>query len=92
MLESKAAGGASVLRGVWGYSDGGKPHGDKLFQVGRQVPVTTIVVDTPKRIAASFDVIDEITREHGVVSAEVVPAATVVDDGQRFGGTDLARF
>ncbi|MGV0809554.1 DUF190 domain-containing protein [Mycolicibacterium setense] len=92
LLESKAAGGASVLRGVWGYSDGGKPHGDKLFQLGRQVPVTTIVVDTPKRIAASFDVIDEITREHGVVSAEMVPSATIVDDGQRFGGTDLARF
>ncbi len=73
LLESNVAGGATVLRGIWGYSDDGKPHGDKLFQLGRQVPVTTIVVDTPARISASFDIIDEITREHGVVSAEMVP-------------------
>lgn len=92
LLESNVAGGATVLRGIWGYSDDGKPHGDKLFQLGRQVPVTTIVVDTPARISASFEIIDEITREHGVVSAEMVPWATVVDDGQRFGGTDLVRF
>lgn len=92
LLGSGVAGGATVLRGVWGYSDDGKPGGDKLFQWGRQVPVTTIVVDTPIRIAASFDIVDEITREHGVVSAEMVPSATVVDAGHRHGGTDLARF
>ncbi|MGW4101105.1 DUF190 domain-containing protein [Mycobacterium sp. NPDC004974] len=92
LLESNVAGGATVLRGVWGYSDDGKPRGDKLFQMGRHVPVTTIVVDTPDRIAASFEIVDEITREHGVVSAEMVPSATVVDAEHRHGGTDLARF
>ncbi|MUL80831.1 MULTISPECIES: DUF190 domain-containing protein [unclassified Mycolicibacterium] len=92
LMQTGATGGATVLRAVWGYSGEGKPHGDRLFQIGRQVPVTTIVVDTPERIAASFEIIDELTREHGVVSAEMVPSATIVDAGHRLGGTDLARF
>ncbi|CRZ15430.1 DUF190 domain-containing protein [Mycolicibacterium neworleansense] len=92
LLQSRSSGGATVLRAVWGYCDDGKPHGDKLFQLGRHVPVTTIVVDSPERISASFEIVDGITREHGVVSAEMVPSATVVDAGHRLGGTDLASF
>ncbi|MCV7389614.1 DUF190 domain-containing protein [Mycolicibacterium porcinum] len=92
LMQTGAAGGATVLRAVWGFSGQDQPHGDRLFQFGRQVPVTTIVVDTPRRIAAAFEIIDEITREHGVVSAEMVPSATVVDAGHRHGGTGLARF
>ncbi|MBU9764207.1 DUF190 domain-containing protein [Mycobacterium sp. TNTM28] len=92
LLQSGTAGGATVLRGVWGYSDSGRPHGDRLFQWGRQVPVTTVVVDTPERIAGAFDIIDELTGEQGVVSAEMVPSATVVDAGRRVGGTDPAHF
>ena len=45
------ASGATVLRGIWGFHGDHEPHGDKLIQVGRQVPVTTIVVDSPERIA-----------------------------------------
>lgn len=92
LLQSGTTGGATVLRAVWGFTGEGKPHGDKLFQFGRHVPVTTIVVDTPQRIAASFEIIDEITREQGVVSAERVPSVTVTDAGQLFGGTGLAQF
>jgi PII-like signaling protein len=92
LMQTGSAGGATVLRAVWGYSGEGKPHGDRLIQFGRQVPVATIVVDTPQRIAASFEIVDDLTREHGVVSAEMVPSATVVDAGHRLGGTDLARF
>ena len=92
LMQTGAAGGATVLRAVWGFSGADKPHGDRLFQFGRQVPVTTIVVDTPQRIAGAFEVIDELTREHGVISAEMVPSATIVDAGHRLGGTDLAQF
>jgi PII-like signaling protein len=83
--------GATVLRGVWGFHGDHEPHGDKLFQLGRQVPVTTIVVDSPERIAASFDVVDELTTRHGVVTSELVPALVSID-GDRRGGTTLARF
>ncbi len=56
------------------------------------MPVTTIVVDAPDRIAASFDIIDELTSEHGLVTSELVPALVSVDGGERRGGTGLARY
>jgi PII-like signaling protein len=77
---------------VWGFHGDRKPHGDKLFELGRQVPVATIVVDGPERIAASFDVIDELTTRHGVVTTELVPALVSIDGGERRGGTALGSF
>jgi PII-like signaling protein len=84
--------GVTVLRGVWGFQGDQEPHGDRLIQLGRQVPVTTIVIDTPERISASFDVIDELTNHHGVVTSEVVPALVSIDGGDRLGDTTLGRF
>lgn len=88
----EATRGVTVLRGIWGFHDGRTPHGDKLFQLGRQVPVTTIVVDTPENIATAFDLIDEVSSEHGVVTCERVPALVSVDGGNRDGGTSLGHF
>lgn len=88
----EATRGVTVLRGIWGFHDGRTPHGDKLFQLGRQVPVTTIVVDTPENIATAFDLIDEVSSEYGVVTCERVPALVSVDDGNRDGGTSLGHF
>lgn len=84
--------GVTVLRGIWGFHDRRKPHGDRLFQLGRQVPVTTIVVDTPENISTAFDLIDEVTAEHGVVTCERVPALVSIDNGNRDGGTSLGHF
>ena len=91
LRESRTASGATVLRGIWGFHGAHKPHGDRLIQLGRQVPVTTIVVDTPERIAASFDIVDELTGRHGLVTSELVPALVSIDGGERRGGTRLAR-
>ncbi len=90
LFDSAAASGATVLRGIWGFHGDHEPHGDKLFQVGRQVPVVTIIVDSPDRIAHSFDVVDELTAKHGLVTSELVPALVSIDDGERRGGTGLA--
>ena len=87
LFDSQAANGATVLRGIWGFHGDHKPHGDKLFQLTRQVPVTTIVVDSPERIAASFDIIDDLTDRHGLVTSELVPALVSIDGGERRGGT-----
>jgi PII-like signaling protein len=92
LFDSRAASGATVLRGIWGYHGDHKPHGDKLIQLARQVPVVTIVVDSPERIAASFDIIDTLTERHGLVTSELVPALVSVDDGERRGATVLARY
>jgi PII-like signaling protein len=92
LRKTGAASGATVLRGVWGFHGARKPHGDKLFQLTRQVPVTTIIVDPPDRVARSFDIVDEFTRDHGLVTSEMVPALVLVDDGIRIGGTALADY
>jgi hypothetical protein len=34
-----------------------------------------VALDTPARTAASFAIIDELTRVHGLVTSEMVPAA-----------------
>jgi PII-like signaling protein len=92
LRDSRVVSGATALRGIWGFHGDHKPHGDKMIQLARQVPVTTIVVDRPERIAASFDIIDGLTERHGLVTSELVPALVSIDDGERRGGTALARY
>jgi PII-like signaling protein len=84
--------GATALRGIWGYHGDHKPHGDNMIQLTRQVPVATIVVDNPERIAASFDIIDGVTDRRGLVTSELVPALVSIDGGERMGGTTLAPY
>ena len=73
-LRAAGISGATTLRGVWGFHGDHAPHGDRLLQAGRHVPVVTIVVDTPERIAAAYDIIDELTSRQGLVTSETVPA------------------
>ena len=91
LRRTKTSRGATVLRGIWGFHGDHEPHGDKLFQLTRHVPVVTIVIDTPPNIAESFDVIDEFTHEQGLVTSEMVPAVLSVDGDDRHGGTRMAR-
>lgn len=92
LLESGTASGATVLRGMWGFHGDHEPHGDKLIQFGRKVPVMSIIVDTPDRIARSFDIVDEVTGDHGLVTCEMVPALLMLDGGGRQGSADLADY
>jgi PII-like signaling protein len=89
LRESDAA-GATSLRGIWGFHGDHAPHGDKFFQIRRHVPVVTIVIDTPERIARSFEIIDELTSEHGLVTSEMVPAMTAMSEAEQRGGLRLA--
>lgn len=77
-LRAAGVSGATTMRGVWGFHGDHKPHGDKLFQFGRRVPVVTTVIDTPGRIATAFGIIDHLTSEQGLVSCETVPAMAPV--------------
>ena len=82
-LRRSGARGATALRGIWGFAGSHRPHGDHLLQLGRRVPVLTVVIDSPERIAESFTLIDELTGDHGVVSSEMVPALTAVSGTHR---------
>ena len=78
------------MRGIWGFHGDHEPHGDKLIQFGRQVPVQTIIIDTPEEITRSFEIVDELTGTHGLVTSETVPALLALDGGERHGSTNLA--
>lgn len=91
-LRESGASGATCLRGVWGFHGAHAPHGDRLLQLRRHVPVVTIIVDTPERIAESFQIVDELTAEAGLVTSEMVPAMASLSEGERQrGGLRLAR-
>jgi PII-like signaling protein len=92
LLDTGVVSGATVLRGVWGFHGDHRPHGDRPIQLGRRVPVTTIIVDTPARIAASFEIVDELTTEHGLVTSELVPALVSIDGPTRIGDVTLAHY
>jgi PII-like signaling protein len=91
LLNSGTAHGATVLRGVLGFHGDHKPYGDKLFQLTRRTPVVTTIVDTPGRIARSFEIVDELTSDHGLVTSEMVPAVISIADRDRDGDGELAR-
>jgi PII-like signaling protein len=89
-LRSAGISGATTLRGIWGFHGDHPPHGDRVLQLGRHVPVVTIVIDTPERIATAFPLIDELTSEHGLVTCETIPALRAAAGDRRRGGPRLA--
>jgi PII-like signaling protein len=90
-LRLTGAAGATSVRGIWGFHGDHRPHGDRLLQIHRNVPVVTIVIDRPERMAAAFAEVDALTGERGLVTSEMVPAAaTLLPEGRR-GGVRLAR-
>lgn len=91
LRKRRTSNGATVIRGIWGFHGDHEPHGDKLLSLGRHVPVVTVIIDTPTNIAQSFDVVDELTREHGLVTSEMVPAVVSADGDNTGGGVPIAR-
>jgi PII-like signaling protein len=89
-LRTAGISGATTLRGIWGFHGDHAPHGDRVLQLGRHVPVVTLVIDSPERIATAFTIIDELTAEHGLVTAETVPALRAAAGSRRRGGPRLA--
>jgi PII-like signaling protein len=90
-LRRGGARGATVLRGIWGFHGDHAPHGDRFLQLRRRVPVLTVVVDRPEGIRRSFELVDELTRERGLITSELVPALEAINDDGRRGGLRLAR-
>ena len=91
-LREDGAGGATSLRGIWGFSGDHRPHGDRVWRVRRRVPVLTAIVDTPERIRHWFRVVDEVTDQAGLVTSELVPAFRAVAPERTIGGLGLARL
>ena len=90
-LRAAGAAGATSLRGIWGYHGDHQPHGDSFWQLRRRVPIVTVLVDTPERIRTWFTIVDELTRDTGLVTSEMVPAYRATTPDRAHGGLRLAR-
>jgi PII-like signaling protein len=73
-LRAAGVAGITTLRGEWGFSSDERPFGDRLGTIASHVPTYTVFVDRPAKIAETWPIVDEITAEHGVVTAALVPA------------------
>jgi PII-like signaling protein len=89
-LRSAGAAGATSLGGIWGYSGADGPDGDRLLGLRRRVPSVLVAVDRPGRMAAAWPQIDRLTRRHGLVTGELVPAFRAGGVDGRVGGLRLA--
>ena len=85
-LRAEGAAGATALRGVWGYHGDHTPHGDRLLALRRRVPIVTVIVDLPSRCRRWFEIVDELTEETGLVTAETVPALRISGPGGHLEG------
>jgi PII-like signaling protein len=82
-LHRHGAAGVTVLRGVRGFYGDRATIADSLFRIRRNVPVHAVIVDSPANVRRWWPVIDEVTREHGVVTSELVPASHAVTAAER---------
>jgi PII-like signaling protein len=89
-LRASGAAGATSLRGIWGFQGDGPPHGDRVLQLRRHVPVLTISVNPPERAAEAFAIVDELTAQTGLVTSELVPAAVALGAARPVGSLQLA--
>jgi PII-like signaling protein len=89
-LRREGAAGATSLRGQWGYHGEHQPHGERFWSIRRHVPVLTLLLDTPSNIQRWFTIVDEMTRETGLVTSEIVPALRASAPGIEHGGFALA--
>lgn len=71
------AAGATLTRGIWGFSGDHVPHGDRALSVTRDTPVVVTAICPRSDTERLWPVIDELTREHGLVTAETVPTVCV---------------
>jgi PII-like signaling protein len=74
-LREAGAAGATVLRGVRGFYGAREPFADRLLSLRRNVPVLVVAIDRPDGVRRWWPVVDEVTREHGLVTSELVPTS-----------------
>jgi PII-like signaling protein len=64
--------GATVYRGILGYGAKGQEHkGRSFFHPTRDLPVMVTVIDTPEKIAAAVDAIQEMLGDGLIVLSDV---------------------
>jgi PII-like signaling protein len=76
-LRHAGTGGATCLRGIWGYHGDHRPHGDRLLSLRRQAPVLTTIVAEPRSAERCFEIVSEVTARSGLVTSEPLRVASI---------------
>ncbi|MCA1697658.1 MAG: DUF190 domain-containing protein [Actinobacteria bacterium] len=87
-LRAEGAAGATVYRGAVGYYGDREPSRDRLLALRRNVPVHTVIIDSPDRVRQWWPAVDEVTRESGLVTSEPLPASHARSRSAERGGFD----
>lgn len=66
--------GATTLQGFWGYHGDHAPHGDRVLQIQRHVPLITTVVDRPSVIRTIHDNVLPLTDTTGLMTCATLSA------------------
>ncbi len=74
-LHEAGATGATILRGVRGFYGDRQPFADRMLALRRNAPVHMVIVDTPLNTQRLWPIVDEFTRQDGIVTSELVPAS-----------------
>ena len=74
-LREAGLAGLTTLRGVRGFYGDGPAHADRMWSLRRRAPVLVVTIDTPERVRSCWPLISELTREHGLVTSELVPTS-----------------
>jgi PII-like signaling protein len=76
-LRQAGTGGATCVRGIWGYHGDHRPHGDTLRSLRRRAPVLTTIVAEPGSVERCFEIVTELTAHSGLVTSEPLQVAWI---------------
>ena len=77
-LRSAGITDAASLRGVWGFHGNHAPHGERFPHLARHIPVVTTAICKPESVSVAFGIVDALTSQRGLVTAETLQAVRPV--------------
>lgn len=89
-LREANAAGATVLRGLTGYSLDRPVQADRLLAIRRRTPILVTMIDSVPEIARLWPIVARATAATGLVTCEVVPAFRAMGPAGSTGGLKLA--
>jgi len=75
-LRSAGITDAASQRGVWGFHGNHAPHGERFPHLARHIPAVTTAICRSELVSAAFDIIDALTSQRGLVTAETLQAVS----------------
>lgn len=88
-LRQARAAGATAMRAAVGFYADREPFQDRLLTLRRNVPIHTVIIDTPDRVRGWWATVDEVTHDTGLVTSEPLPASHAKSRSAERGGVHV---